>query len=122
MTRCILLIISLGWSGGLSLPQQASAQDKADPPARSERAEQTLEVQLDGRSLVFSPDPAFCDVDSATVYVSIRVDRQGFVQSATSLQSSNYMPSPCTEAALEHARKVRFSISSTAKPRQQGTV
>jgi hypothetical protein len=116
MTRWSLLILTMGLVDG------TSAQDSMREPVNTESRAPTIEVQLEGRALVFSPDPTPCGVDSATVLVTIRVDRQGIVQSAVSYQSSNYMPMPCATEAVEHARKLRFSVSTTAKARQSGTI
>lgn len=81
-----------------------------------------LNWSLDGRSAFYLPIPVYKCKGGGDVTVRIAVGRNGYVRSASVVESSSVAESCIRDAAVAAAKRSRFSVSSTAPEPQTGQI
>lgn len=81
-----------------------------------------LNWSLDGRSAFYLPIPVYKCKGGGDVTVRIMVGRNGYVRSASVIESSSVAEICIRDAAVAAAKRSRFSVSSTASEPQTGQI
>lgn len=106
-------------------PETSSATNREQSSPRSNvkiQGNVAVEYDLEGRTDVFLHIPAYQCKEAGVVVVSITVNRNGQVTSASVVKSSSSSDGCLNERALEAAKISTFNASVTAPERQRGTI
>jgi len=81
-----------------------------------------LSYSLDGRKAMSLPIPVYKCIGGGDVYVTIQVNRKGYVVSATIVNGVSADDTCIREYALKAAKSSRFTASATAPEKQSGEI
>ncbi|HDR88091.1 MAG TPA: energy transducer TonB [Bacteroidetes bacterium] len=110
------------------LQQQQNLEEESERNRLAELADRytgptNISYYLPGRDGIHLPLPIYKCIRGGTVVVSIEVDPEGRVVTTSIDRDLTPQADACLEdAALEAARKSRFSINTSAPARQQGSI
>jgi len=105
-------------SDDVPVQSKSSEEKKSD----SYKGPSVLSYSLDGRKAMSLPIPVYKCVGGGDVYVSITVNRKGYVVSASVMGDISANDSCIREYAVKAAKASRFTSSATAPEKQQGEI
>lgn len=108
------------YQGSDDLPVQSKSSD--EKKSDSYKGPSVLSYSLDGRKAMSLPIPVYKCIGGGDVYVSITVNRKGYVVSASVMGDISANDSCIREYALKAAKASRFTSSATAPEKQQGEI
>lgn len=105
--------------------RNAASQKKGNNEKREDvkvKGKVTVSFSLQGRQAVYLHIPAYQCEGGGQVVVSISVNRNGAVTSASVMKSQSTSDYCMTEMAISAARSSQFNVSSSAPSSQNGTI
>lgn len=106
--------------GGEEVALTPDNQKNADSPEY--KGPSVISYTLDGRKAMSLPVPVYKCQGGGDVYVRIVVNRKGYVRDAQVIESGSAPDECIRKAAVQAAKRSRFTASSTAQDRQIGEI
>ncbi len=108
--------------GTEGIDEVKSGEAKENTAERAYKGPSVLSYSLDGRKGLYLPVPVYKCVGGGDVSVKITVDRKGYVVDAQVIKSASANDPCICRYAIDAAKRSRFTASSTAQPKQIGSI